>query len=112
MQDVDDFLVRQGLSLNDYLDDRRPAVLDEDHMAAVNYERFFFADEENRRRFEADPLTLCGTVTDPVSKSRFVPRPGARTLRREGILWVFASDATYERLRRDPKRYQLPGWRM
>ena len=112
MQDADDFLVRKGITLKDYFDDRRPAVLEEDHMAAVNYERYFFADVEGKARFDADPRRFAGKVTDPVSKKRFVPGPASPLVEHAGQFWVFGSQATRERFERRPERYLRPGWTM
>lgn len=112
MQDVAGFLRRKGLALRDHLDDRRAAILDDDHMVRLNYEAFFFADAASRVAFLADPVTYCGLLTDPVSKRRFRPQRGGPSLEHEGVRYLFATWSSHERFAAEPARYVLPAWRM
>jgi YHS domain-containing protein len=75
VQDPQIQLQELGLTIPDALDPRKAAVLDAAHRSFVNYETFFFADEADKRRFDADPTASCGVLTDPVTKQRF--RPGS-----------------------------------
>ena len=105
-------LVRKGVRLRGYFDDRREAVLDEAHMVRLNYEAFFFARPENRAVFLRDPLLYCGLLTDPVSKARFRPVHAGWSSEHEGVRYFFESDATLARFRARPAAYVRPGWSM
>lgn len=103
---------RKGLEYDGYLDPSRAAVIDDAHLARVNYEAFFFRSPEARARFLEDPIAYCGLVTDPVSKRRFHPKRGARRLERDGVLWLFESRWTYDSFRSNPTIHERPGWTM
>ncbi len=112
MQDVDQFLVRKGITLGGYLDPSRPAVLEPSHMARVNYETYFFADAGGRERFLEAPLHYCGWVTDPVTKSRFRPSATSLSSSWNDVLYYFSSHASYRAFQESPQRHVLPGYRM
>jgi len=112
VQDVPYFARRMGLELPGYLDQTRPAVLDEAHSVRLNYEAFFFASEQNRARFLADPVAHCGLLTDPVSKRRFRPRPDSPRAEHLGVTYFFQSRRSRERFARRPDDFRLPGWSM
>jgi YHS domain-containing protein len=100
VQDPQIQLQELGMAIPDAVDPSRPAVLDPSHRSFVDYETFFFADEADKRRFDADPTASCGILTDPVTKKRF--RPGTDSPRSEfnGRMYVFfdaASKATFEK---------------
>ena len=77
VQDPQIQLKELGIAVPDLLDPSKPAVLDAAHRTFVDYETFFFADEADKRRFEADPTGSCGVLTDPVTKERFLPASNA-----------------------------------
>jgi len=112
VQDVIAAVQRKGLSFQGYLDDTRPARLDAEHVAFVNYETYLFADVANRERFCADVLAHCGLLTDPVSKRRFRPRPDAPRAEHAGRSWYFESVAQRDMFLRAPESYELPGFSM
>jgi YHS domain-containing protein len=112
VQDVPEFVRKNGLSFRDYLDERHEAVLDAEHCVRLNYEAFFFGDPWSRERFLADPTDFCGLLTDPVSKQRFRPARGAESVRHEGVAYFFESEVTRARFEEAPERYRLPGWVM
>jgi len=99
-----------GLAIPDAVDPKRPAVLDAAHRTFVNYETFFFADEADRRRFEADPTASCGVLTDPVSKERF--RPGSDSPHGEfgGRPYYFFSEANKAAFEKTPEAFALPNY--
>ena len=105
-------LVRKGLTVPCYFDPTRNAVLDDEHMVRVNYEIFLFSDTKKRARFLEDPVQYSGLVTDPVSKRRFRPSRSSPACEEGGVVWLFATNRTYGRFRRDPERYRLPGFKM
>jgi YHS domain-containing protein len=99
-----------GIAVPDFLDPSRPAVLDAAHRSFVNYETFFFADEADKRRFDADPRASCGFLTDPVTKQRF--RPGSDSPRGEfgGRSYVFLSEATKASFEKTPEAFATPNY--
>jgi len=110
VQDPQIQLIDLGISVPDAIDPSRPAVLDAAHRSFVDYETYFFADEEDKRRFDADPTASCGVLTDPVTKQRF--RPGSDSPRSEfkGRMYVFfdaANKATFEKA---PEAFARPNY--
>ena len=112
MQDVPEFVRRKGLAFQDYLDARRPAVIDAQHCVRLNYEAFFFADLWERERFLSDPLSYCGLLTDPVTRRRFRPSRDAERSIHAGVTYYFQSEENRIRFEEDPEAYRLPGWKM
>lgn len=112
MQDVPEFVRRKGLAFQDYLDQRRPAVIDAAHCVRLNYEAFFFADAWERERFLSDPVAYCGLLTDPVSRSRFRPAEDSPRLEHAGVTYYFESAGNRARFEDDPETFSLPGWKM
>ena len=101
VQDPQIQLQELGMAIPDLVDPRRPALLDPAHRSFVDYETFFFADEADKRRFDADPRASCGILTDPVTKKHF--RPGSDSPRSEfkDRMYVFfdaANKATFEKM--------------
>ena len=72
MQDPQIQLLELGIAVPDAIHPDKAAVLDVAHRSFVNYETYFFADEDDKRRFDADPTASCGILTDPVTKDRFI----------------------------------------
>ena len=110
MQDPQIQLQELGLAIPDALDPARSAVLDAAHRSFVNYETFFFADEADRRRFDADPTASCGVLTDPVTKERF--RPGSDSPRGTfgGRTYIFFNSANKESFEKNPEAVALPNY--
>jgi YHS domain-containing protein len=99
-----------GIAVPDALDARKPAVLDAAHRSFVDYETFFFANEDDKRRFDADPTASCGILTDPVSKDRF--RPGSDSPRGsfDGRAYVFFSEANKLAFEKTPEAFARPNY--
>lgn len=112
MQDVPAAVQRKGLQFQDYLDVRRPALLDAEHCVRLNYEAFFFADAAGRERFCADPVAVCGLLTDPVSKQRFRPCAGSPHVEHDGVTFYFENEAQRVLFETDPEMFRLPRWTM
>ncbi len=110
MQDPQIQLLELGLAIPDPLDPKRSAVLDVAHRSFVNYETFFFADEADRRRFDADPSASCGILTDPVTKERF--RPGSDSPRGTfgGRIYFFLNETNKVAFEKNPEAVALPNY--
>lgn len=110
MEDPQIQLQELGLTVEDAIDAKRPAVLDPAHRSFVDFETFFFADESDKRRFDADPTASCGILTDPVSKKRF--RPGSESPRSSyaGRLYVFFDEASREAFEKSPDSFARPNY--
>lgn len=112
MQDVPDFVRKKGLAFQDYLDERRPAVIDREHCVRLNFEAYFFADGWERERFLSDPLVYCGLLTDPISRVRFRPGPDSPRFDHGDVTYYFQDLANKALFESDPETYRLPGWTM
>jgi YHS domain-containing protein len=110
VQDPQIQLQELGLTVPDAIDPARNAVLDAAHRSFVNYETFFFADEADKRRFDADPTASCGVLTDPVTKKRF--RPGSDSPRStySGRAYVFFDEASKEAFEKSPDTFARPNY--
>jgi YHS domain-containing protein len=99
-----------GIDVPDAVDPKRPAVLDAAHRSFVNYETFFFADDADKRRFDADPSASCGVLTDPVTKERF--RPGSDSPRGSfgGRAYYFFTAASKAEFDTSPQLYATPNY--
>lgn len=112
MQDVPAFLLERGIALADYLDARKPAVIDAEHCVRLNWEAFFFGDLWERERFLADPVTFCGLLTDPISRRRFRPTADSPQSEHEHVTYYFETEANRTLFESDPPAFRLPGWKM
>jgi YHS domain-containing protein len=110
VQDPQIQLQELGVKIPDLVDPSREAVLDPAHRSFVNYETFFFADEADKRRFDADPTGACGILTDPVSKERF--RPGSASPREtyDGRVYYFFSETNRAAFMKEPGAYARPNY--
>jgi YHS domain-containing protein len=110
VQDPQIQLQELGISIPDAIDPRKLAVLDTAHRSFVNFETFFFADEADKRRFDADPTTACGILTDPVTKKRF--RPGSDPPRGEfaGRMYIFFDAASKDAFDKAPEKFARPNY--
>jgi YHS domain-containing protein len=112
VQDVPAFLRERGLAFADYLDARKPAVIDAEHCVRLNWEAFFFGDAWERERFLSDPVTYCGLLTDPVSRRRFRPHADSPRSVHAAVTYFFETAESRDEFERDPDAYRLPGWKM
>lgn len=112
MQDVPAFVVKKGLTFDDYLDARKPAVLDAEHCVRLNWEAYFFGDLWEKERFLADPTVYCGLLTDPISRRRFRPTKDSPRFQHERVTYYFESESNRALFERDPEQFRLPGWKM
>jgi YHS domain-containing protein len=96
-----------------------PCVVDPTRVARVesgseermNWEVFFFCDDDAHARFVADPLRWCGALTDPVTLERFVPDQRSPHLEHGGHPYYFASAEHRDAFAADPDHYVVvPGY--
>ena len=112
MQDPQNYLKELGVKLTCCVDPARPAILDSAHQTFIGFESFFFADSANKARFMDDPYRYCGTLTDPVSKERFIPGEGSPTATYNNRQYVFASASSQSMFEAMPEMYYLPNYKM
>jgi YHS domain-containing protein len=112
VQDVPAFVVKKGLVFQDYLDERKPAIIDAAHCVRLNWEAYFFGDPWEKERFLSDPVVYCGLLTDPISRRRFRPRPDSPRFRHGEVTYYFENEANRALFEEDPETFRLPGWKM
>jgi YHS domain-containing protein len=81
-------------------------------MTRVNWEVYFFSDAVAKARFDAESLTYCGLVTDPVTKTRFRPDAGSPTAEYNSRLYYFMNESTATKFREDAERLADPSYSM
>jgi len=99
-----------GIEIPDLVDPSRKAVLDPAHRSFVNYETYFFADEADKKRFDADPTGSCGALTDPISKRRFRPASDAPRADVDGRIYLFLSEEDRSKFLASPEAYARPNY--
>ena len=107
MKDPDTFLKVRHVAVPCIIHPDRLALLDPEHRAMINYEIFYFSDEESVERFEKDPLWYCGLLTDPVSRTRFRPTKESPHWEYNGRPYFFTSDSTLAAFRTMPDSFAL-----
>ena len=108
VKDPDMYLNALDISLGCAVAQNEPAVVDASHRRFVNWEIFFFSDQERMARFEEDPLRYCGIVTDPVTKTRFRPHASSPRSDYRGRPYFFSSDSTLAVFRGMPETFADP----
>jgi YHS domain-containing protein len=110
VQDPQIQLLELGIQVADLVDPQRPAVLDAAHRSFVNYETYFFTDEADKRRFDADPTASCGVLTDPVTKQRFRPASDAPRSRFDGRVYLFFTEENRATFEKAPEAFARPNY--
>lgn len=110
MQDPQIQLGELGIAIPDLIDPKRPAILDAAHRSFVNYETYFFADEGDKKRFDADPTGSCGIVTDPISKRRFRPASDAPRTLFDGRAYLFLTEEDKATFLKAPEAFARPNY--
>jgi YHS domain-containing protein len=113
VQGPEQYLNELGIVLSCAVDPSRPAMLDANHRALVNYEAYYFSDDTAMKAFIAEPYRYTGRVTDPVSMVRFVPTAESPTRSFGGRLFYFSSGETATTFDTDQPKYgnPMPGMR-
>ena len=99
------FLNELGVELACAVNTDRKAVIDASHRVFVNYETFYFSDDDAQEAFRRAPHRYSGLLTDPVTRKRFAP--GSDSPRREtgGRVLYFASAETAAQFDSDPDEF-------
>jgi len=108
VQGPEKYLNELGISLPGAVDPSKPAILDVAHRELVNYEAYYFSDDEAMKLFETEPYRYTGKVTDPVSLERFLPTEASPVRSYGGRLFYFASQANASTFDADSVRYGIP----
>lgn len=112
MQGPESYLTAQNMTIPSAVDPSRSAVLDPDHRVFVNYEVYFFADQDLKAAFLKDPTVFTGELTDPVTLQRFLPASDAPRTEYAGRLFLFPGAASAQAFAADPDRFALPVYRL
>ena len=112
VEDPATYLTALGIAVPSALDSTRAAVLDAAHRSRVNWENYYFADDESKARFDADPAAFVGILTDPVSRKRFRVDPASPRLDHGGNPWFFTSDSTRALFAAQPDSFPITKARM
>ena len=112
MQGPSIFLTDLDITIYDYFDAGKEAVVEADHAHRVNFENYYFADSADRDKFAADPLAYVNTLTDPVTKQRFKPGSNPPVTEFNGVSYYFSAVSSKEAFDSAPDYYWLPNYKM
>ena len=108
MQSPQNYLNELGIELACAVAPDETASIDARHRINVNYETYFVADQDRLAEFVAAPYRYTGRVTDPVSKSRFLPNAASPSRTHGGRLYYFASDTHVGHFEAMPDSFTTP----
>ena len=108
----DGYLKARGITLPSVVDPSQLAVIDAEHRVFLNYEVFYFASDELKQRFLADPIAYCGQLTDPVTLRRFQPTAASPRRDYSGRIYLFPAEESASEFDADPFRYAVPVYKM
>jgi YHS domain-containing protein len=91
----------------DPVDPKRVASYDPKLRVFLNQEAYFFAGDDTRKRFLADPLRYSGPLTDPVSQKRFKANRYSPKARYKDHTFYFESTLTARQFAVSPKDYAI-----
>jgi len=112
VEDPERYLNELGVTVPDFLDTTRSAVLEFATRSRVNYETFFFAEQAEKERFDADPTRYVGLLVDPVSKVRFHPSTNSPRFDYNNRPFFFSSDSTRAAFAATPDSFAVARGRM
>ena len=93
------------ITVPDPVDPRRVASYDPKLRIFLNQEVYFFAGEDTKKKFEADPLHYTGDLTDPISLKRFKPNRYSPKTKYEGRTFYFESTLSLRQFAVAPQNY-------
>jgi YHS domain-containing protein len=112
VEDPERYLTELGVQVPDFFDTTKVAVLDFATRSRVNFETFFFADQDGKKRFDADPARYAGLLVDPVNKVRFQPSARSPRLDYNNRPFFFSSDSTRAAFAATPDSFAVARGRM
>lgn len=101
------YLQALNIGVPDLLHPDRQAKLDPAFRTLLNYEVFFFSDVESKRKFDKNPTTYCGLLTDPVTQQRFQPKKSSPHSKYAERGYYFSSDSTLAAFKAAPDSFAL-----
>lgn len=112
VKDPTTYLKELDVELEAMLNPRSKAQIDDAYLSRVNYEMYYFDTPAMKERFDSDPRTQCGFVTDPITKQRFRPRSSTPFAEFKGQPWFFLSDSTRTLFAAMPDSFLSPRYSM
>jgi YHS domain-containing protein len=112
VQDPDQYMKLQGISVPCAVAPGRSAQIEPTHRSCLNFEVFYFSDTQMKQKFDEDPLRWCGALTDPVTLQRF--HPGRRSPKTEagGRPYYFVCAENLATFQARPDSFSVPHFRM
>ena len=98
-------MTRNDLRVPCIVDPTRVARIEREFTVRLNWESFFFCDDDARARFLSDPLRWCGALTDPVTLQRFVPEASSPRAEYDENTYYFAIAENHDLFTTDPTKY-------
>jgi YHS domain-containing protein len=112
VEDPERYLNELGVQVPDFFDTTKASVLDFPTRSRVNFETFFFAEQVEKARFDADPTRYVGLLVDPVNKMRFHPSTTSPRFDYNNRPFFFSSDSTRAMFAATPDSFAVARGRM
>ncbi|NNF06373.1 MAG: YHS domain-containing protein [Candidatus Eisenbacteria bacterium] len=112
MKDSETYLNQLEIQPTCAVENHKNAKVDKEHQLQINYELFYFANQENKKKFEEDVRRYCGVLRDPVDMTRFKPGKDTPTLTHQGQRFMFASEGTHTAFAAEPDSFAVPKYGM
>ena len=112
MQDPEIFLADLKLGVPCAVNPDRRAIIDAAYRVSVGYETYFFCDSAALTTFRQNVTAYCGTLTDPVTRQRFLPDRNTPSSILHDRLYLFASDSSKQAFDMMPETYAWPTHQM
>ena len=101
------FLQNLKITVPDPVDPRRVASYDPKLRVFLNQETYFFAGQDTKKRFLANPLQYSGALTDPVSQKPFTATRFSPHRKFGNRIFYFESNLTERQFAVTPKAYAM-----
>src|SRR5262245_11154121 len=112
VEDPERYLNELGVTVPDFFDTTRSAVLEFATRSRVTCETFFFAVQAEKERFDGDPTRYVGLLVDPVNKIRFQPSAQSPRFDYNNRPFFFSSDSTRAMFAATPDSFAVARGRM
>ena len=108
MQGPEVFLNDLGITVNCVVNPQQKAKLDTDHRVFVNWETYYFSNQEAQKTFKNAAYQFTGPLTDPVSAERFQPNNKSPFRQFEGRLFYFQNQNNALAFENSPEDFVTP----